>query len=215
MCIRALFTKSATTLGLLEQAFWRVSFFIERNGASSFEVIFAWPSKNSSMRTSGFRRFLSCRSHFINMAAELLSLFFLDHYLVVIRRDDVHTSTFPHICYHSWSCGTSILKDAIFHKMSYCKFLWGNPCKAIATFSHWGFYLWDFGFSMVFRSLCCMKKFWDGFGCVIFARFLTSWRKLQLSLFTHCPLISHCQQSLRNLCTRCFVPWFQTTTFAS
>ena len=25
--------------------------------------------------------------------------------------------------------------------------------------------------------------------------------------FTHCPLVSHCQQSPRILCTRCFVPW--------
>ena len=47
-----------------------------------------------------------------------------------------------------------------------------------------------------FRSLCCMKEFGDGL----------SWRKLQLSPFTHCPLVSHCQQSPRILCTRCFVP---------
>ena len=39
MCIRALFTKSATTLGLVEQAFWRVQLFTEWSGASSFEVI--------------------------------------------------------------------------------------------------------------------------------------------------------------------------------
>ena len=50
MCIRALFSKSTTTLGLVEQAFWRVP---------------------------------------------------------------------P------------------FHKMSYCKFLWRNPCRAIETFYHW------------------------------------------------------------------------------
>ena len=39
---------------------------------------------------------------------------------------------------HSWSCRTSILEGAIFDKMSYCKFLWGNPCKAIETFYHYG-----------------------------------------------------------------------------
>ena len=46
-------------------------------------------------------------------------------------------------------------------------------------------------------------------------RLLISWRKLQLSPFTHCPLASHCQQSPRILCTRCFVPWFLTTAFLS
>ena len=39
-----------------------------------------------------------------------------------------------------------------------------------------------------------------------FSRLFISWRKLQLSLFTHCPLVSQCQQSPRILCTRCFVP---------
>ena len=48
MRIRALFTKSATTLGFVEQAFWRVPLFTEWVGASSFEVIFAWPSRHST-----------------------------------------------------------------------------------------------------------------------------------------------------------------------
>ena len=39
MCIRALFTKSATTLRLVEQAFWRVPLFTEWVDASAFEVI--------------------------------------------------------------------------------------------------------------------------------------------------------------------------------
>ena len=100
----------------------------------------------------------------------------------------------------------SILEGATFHKMSYCKFLWGNPCKAIETFYHWGAFSWDFGFSMLFLSFCCMIEFGDGFDGVIFPRLLTSWRKLQLSPFTHCELVSHCQQSPRILCPRCFVP---------
>ena len=51
MCIRALFPKSATTLGLVEQAFWRVPLCTEWLGASSFEVILAGPSKHSSTGT--------------------------------------------------------------------------------------------------------------------------------------------------------------------
>ena len=51
MRIRALFTQSATTLGLVEQAFWRVPFFPERVGASSFEVILAGPSRHSTTGT--------------------------------------------------------------------------------------------------------------------------------------------------------------------
>ena len=56
-----------------------------------------------------------------------------------------------------------------------------------------GTFLWDFGFLYAFRSFCCIKEFGDGFGCVIFARFLTSCRKLQVSPLEHCPLNSHCQ----------------------
>ena len=62
VCIRALFRKSATTLGLVEQAFWRVPLFTERVVASSFEVILARSSIHSttgasSPGTSGPRSF--------------------------------------------------------------------------------------------------------------------------------------------------------------
>ena len=66
-----------------------------------------------------------------------------------------------------------------------------------------------------FRSLCCMKEFGDAFDGELLPRLLTSWRKLQLSPFTHCPLVSHYQQSPKFLCTRCFVPWFLTTAVFS
>ena len=60
MRIRALFRKSATTLGLVEQEFWRMPFFTKRIRASSCEVILAKQSKHSSTgtfasRTSGSR----------------------------------------------------------------------------------------------------------------------------------------------------------------
>ena len=48
MCIRALFTKPTTALGLVEQAFWRVPLFTESIGASSFEIILAGPSRHST-----------------------------------------------------------------------------------------------------------------------------------------------------------------------
>ena len=53
--------------------------------------------------------------------------------------------------------------------MSSCKFLRGIPCKAIETFYHWDFCLWDFSFSMFFSFFCCMKEFGDGFDGVIFS----------------------------------------------
>ena len=121
-------------------------------------------------------------------------------------------NTFPQTDNHSWSCRTSILEGATFHEMRYCKFLWSNPCKTIETFFHWDSCLWDFWFSTHFSHSAAWKEFGDGFG-VTFPRLLISWRKLQLSPFTHCPLVSHCQQSPRILCTRCFVPWCLTTAF--
>ena len=61
MRIRTHFSESASTLGLVEQAFWRMPFFTEWVGASSFEVILAGLSRHSSTGTlasgtSGFRR---------------------------------------------------------------------------------------------------------------------------------------------------------------
>ena len=114
--------------------------------------------------------------------------------------DDVGMSTFLQTDNRSWSCRTSILEGAILHKMSYCKFFWGNPCEAIETFYHWGSCLREVGFSMIF-ALSCTKEFGDGFDGQLFPRLFKSWRKLQLSPFTHCPLVSHCQQSPRILYT--------------
>ena len=54
MCIRALFTKFATTLCLVEQAFRRVPSFTEWVIASSFKVILARPSRRSTTRTLTF-----------------------------------------------------------------------------------------------------------------------------------------------------------------
>ena len=88
--------------------------------------------------------------------------------------------------------------------MNWCKFLWGNPCTASEPFFPLGLLLPP-GLRVLdaFLSFCCMKEFGDDFGCVIFARLFISWRKLQLSPFTHCPLASHCQQSPRILYPRC------------
>ena len=45
------FPESATTLGLVEQVFWRVPSFTKWVIASSSKVIFAWPSRHSTTRT--------------------------------------------------------------------------------------------------------------------------------------------------------------------
>ena len=92
-----------------------------------------------------------------------------------------------------------------FYIMNWCKFLWGNPCRAIETFHHWDFPL---GLRVLdaFLSFCRVEELGDGFGCVDFARLLISWRAIvsfralpvrfplptisQTSLFTlFCPLI--------------------------
>ena len=40
----------------------------------------------------------------------------------VLQTGDAHKSTFHQICIDSRTCRTSILQDAIFHKMNWCKF---------------------------------------------------------------------------------------------
>ena len=126
VCMRALFSKPTTTLGRVKQAFWRVPLFTEWIGASSFDVIFAWPSRHSTTGTLS-----------------------------------------------SWTSGSRI------------------------------------------SLILLHEELGDGFSCVIFARWMTSWRKLQLSPLEHCPLAYHCQQWPRILRPRCFVPWFLTTGFLS
>ena len=56
----------------------------------------------------------------------------------------------------------------ILERRSECKIHWGNPCKAIATYNHSDFHS---GTSVLdgFRSLCCMKEYWDGFDGVTFS----------------------------------------------
>ena len=51
LCEWARFPKPTTALGLVLQAFWRVPLFTEWIGASSFEVILAWPSRHSTTGT--------------------------------------------------------------------------------------------------------------------------------------------------------------------
>ena len=64
MRIRALFPKPASRFALVEQAFWRMPFFTEWSGASSFEVILARQSKHSSTGTSASGTSGSrCNSH--------------------------------------------------------------------------------------------------------------------------------------------------------
>ena len=77
------------------------------------------------------------------------------------------------------------------------------------------FYLWNFGSSMVFAHSTAWKNSETDLMVNFFPRLFISWRKLQLSPFTHCTLVSHCQQSPRILCTSCFVPWFLTKAFFS
>ena len=66
MRIRALFQKSASISGPVEQAFWRMPFFTECIGASSFEAILAGQSKHSSTWASASRTLGSrCIFHFL------------------------------------------------------------------------------------------------------------------------------------------------------
>ena len=95
MRIGALFPKPTTTLGLVEQAFWRVPLFTKWVIASSFEVIPARPSRHSttgtfSSGTSGSRWFSLILLHerirrriwwcqfctLINIVAETAMVFF-------------------------------------------------------------------------------------------------------------------------------------------
>ena len=62
----------------------------------------------------------------------------------------------------------------------------------VVIFCNWRYTLYTLGLLPLglrvldaFRLLCCMKEFGDGFDDATFPRFFISWRKLQLSPFTH------------------------------
>ena len=65
---------------------------------------------------------LSCRPFFYNKATPLLSLFILYLGLGCYQPDAVQTSTCPQICNRSWSCRTSILEGATFHRIGASSF---------------------------------------------------------------------------------------------
>ena len=130
----------------------------------------------------------------------LSSLFFGPFRRPVHQPDGVHVSTFLQTGNHSWSCRTSILEDAIFHKMSCCKFF-ARPSRQSTTGTP------SPGTS---GSRCLLlhllhERIRRRIRLCYFPRLFISWRKLQWSPFTHCPLDSHCQQSPRIPRTRCFV----------
>ena len=114
----------------------------------------------------------------------------------VHQPDDLRMSTFPQIDNRSWSFRTSILEGAIFHKMSYCKFLQGNPCKAIETFYRWVFFPLGLRVLDDFRSFCCMKEFGDGFDGVTFPRLFISCNCLLSHTARWSPIANNLQESI-------------------
>ena len=77
MCKWALFPKPTTTLGLVEQAFWRVPFFTKWVIASSFKVILARPSRHSATGTltsgtSGFSMIFAHSAAWKNSETDLM-----------------------------------------------------------------------------------------------------------------------------------------------
>ena len=98
-------------------------------------------------------------------------------------------STFPQTDNHSWFCGTSILEDAIFHRMNWCTFFRGVPCTAVESFYHLGLLSsGTWGSRRISLTLLHSKNLGERFGCVEFARLSISCRTLQVSPLEHCQL---------------------------
>ena len=137
------------------------------------EMIFVPTSCHSSYHVSlmdrdiGRQRVLFHANHLSSAQLHFGHHSFWTFQSAVLQPDGVHMSTFPQNGNHSWYCRTSILEGAIFHKMSYYKFLLGNPCKAIETFSP----LWIFSsgtsgsrwFSLIPLHERIRKRIWCNF----------------------------------------------------
>ena len=76
-----------------------------------------------SHRENGSFEVLSLHIPFQHSHCTFVIILFIPFLSAVHQPDDVQMSTFPQICNHSWSCRTSILEGATFHRMNWCKFL--------------------------------------------------------------------------------------------
>ena len=70
----------------------------------------------------------------------------------------VHKSTFPKICIHFRTCKTSILEDAIFHRMEWCKFLWGRSLHGSRAIFPLGLLPLELLVPDAFFTLCCVEE---------------------------------------------------------
>ena len=153
---------------------------------------------------------LSHQSPFFSIATALLSSFFLD---LLVGCSSTWRCAYEHFSQnwqpllvqenkHSEKCHLS--QNELF-----------NPCKAIETFYHWDFFLWDFEFSMIFAHSAAWKNsethltvsffhaYWHRGGncnCILWstARWTPIANNLQDSLYTlFCPLILNHGVSLK------------------
>ena len=104
------------------------------------------------------------------------ALFFCHHsfptfYKVVYQPDDVHASTFPQICNHSWTWRTSILEGANFHRMNWWQVPLMKSLQGHRNILPLGPFPLGLRFLDAFLSSSCVKEFGDGFDCLILARF--------------------------------------------
>ena len=94
----------------------------------------------------------NCRVLF-SIATALLSPLCLDLLLGCSSTWRCASEHFSPICIHFLSCRTSTPEDAqLFHRMSGASSFEVNPCTAVEPFSHFGFCLSDFWFSMHFSD---------------------------------------------------------------
>ena len=114
--------------------------FSELNTSDWFPYVWALPQNRWRFR----------RLHILTYANQLSCTFQQSHctFLTILFRPFARLffnlamrirALLPQICIHSPTCRTSILVDAIFHRMEWCKFLWGNPCTAVEPYSYLGF----------------------------------------------------------------------------
>ena len=74
----------------------------------------------------------------------------------------------------------------VFHRMNWCKFLWGISCRDNRNILPLGLFPLGLLVLDAFLSFCRVEELGERFGCVVFARLLISWRKRQVSPLEHC-----------------------------
>ena len=142
---------------------WRTTAFSESNTSDWFQYVWALPQNRWRLRRLHILTYgtqLSC--NFQHSHCTSVTILFKPFARPLINLAMRIRALFPKSASILQLVEQVILEDATFHRMEWCKFLWGNPCTAVETFFHLGFCLTFHGIRPTFFVQTWLKQYCRG-----------------------------------------------------